>query len=199
MLDDGRIAEVPPAFRGNPRIEALRSNHNRLTRSAVRRAAEGHAAIVVVLDGGKRAVAAFNMNKQGNLHMPVMDVVHSADGLRFGGKGYLDWMLERNDLVDVGIQANEGSHIVVYAGSTDPEDLRDPRNMGMDEPEFTMDGLLGAGMALVGGDDVGRPDGAPLPMASVEAIVGYEPTEVVYARDAAWRSLVWKKNLGVIM
>ena len=178
MLDDG--IEVPSVFRGNPRIEALRSNHNRLTRSAVRRAARDHAAIVIILDGGKRAVAAFNMNK-------------SCGPGYFGGEGYLNWMLDFDSQLPL---PTEGCNYVIYAGNTDPDMLRDPRNMKMDEPEFALECFLGS-VILVGGEDVGRPDGVPLNMLAIDAIVGYEPTEVVYARDAAWRNTVWRPSPSV--
>ena len=194
MLADG--AEVPPLIRGVQRIEALINNHGRLTPSAIRRAADAHAVTVIVMDGGERAIAAFNMNKPGNMGAPMIEAIHSSGGLRFGGKGFLEWMLTPHG--DNGAPPQlptvpDGRRQLIYVGSSDAESLRDPRNMGVNEPEFTFDCFLGDGMALVGGDDAARPGGAPLRILDVDAVFCYEPTELVYSRDAAWRSMAWKK------
>jgi hypothetical protein len=189
MLADN--VQVPRAFIGNPRIDTMCCNHMSITRSMIRRAAEKYSAIVIVMEGGKRAIASFNMTEEDDANR------------LFSGQSLLKWMLSEHRLDgDVVPEIPHGQHHIVYTGNTDPDDfnrVKNPDYSGMERAEFTFAGFIGdlpngAQMALAG-EDVTCPNGTPLHLQAVDAIIGYgdanDNIKVVYARNDVWRNKVW--------
>jgi hypothetical protein len=161
----------------------------------IRQATEKYSAIVIILDGGKRAIASFNMIKPWD---------EGTQG--FGGKGLLKWMLHGNSYTtdaDAFGGLDVGKSHMVYAGDIDSDNFdkeKYPRSkhMSMAELEATFDCILSAKQANMKfvGEDAVCPGGAPLLLDTIDAIIGYEDetnftTAVVYARNSEWHDKVW--------
>ena len=192
--------EVPRAFIGNPRIDALTANHNAIiVAHMIHGAVEKYSAVVIILEGGKRAIASFNMVKPWN----------EETSYGFGGKRLLKWMLTSRDNPDPEMPTEEMSkqRHLVYSGTTNPDDFDETKIqngtvMGMDEPEATFDCIIGrhasnANMKLVDKDVLRLCRHYHM---AVDAIIGYEDEDndqdntLVYARNG-WRDKVWKSNM----
>ena len=201
MLTDG--IEVPRAFIGNPRIDAITANHNAIIIThMIRGAVEKYSAIVIILKGGTRAIASFNMKSMDD------ETFWGSLGL-LGGKKWLKWMLTSKDDPEPEMPAEMSTQRhLVYSGNTKPADFDETKIqngtvMGMDEPEGTFDCIIGryasnANMKLVMCcEDVLRICGHY--HMDVDAIVGYEDEDndqvntLVYARNG-WRDKVWKSE-----
>ena len=197
---------VPAALRGMTSIETLIRAHAFFpwpapTPFVVRRAIEEHSAVVVVLQGMKRAFTVFNMafKEGGNIGSPVFRIGALTFLCQLAGQG--DLMNEDEIDAWVGIRDVAASdRVLVYSCDLEADiraQLLEPDTMGMDEPEFMYGSFIGDAKFVGEGTDVLL--AALSDAADVDAIIGYgghcanpRATNLAYVRDQDTMGLIWK-------